>query len=105
MALTQYSASHGNVSAESQQTPIAVRPTHPDKVLYPEVEVTKQEVAEYLQDVAEWILPHLKHRPIVLSAVPMGNQGRASIKNTLAKVSRTYCVRSRSKRRTRQKTT
>lgn len=46
--------------------------THPDKVLYPEQGITKLALAEYYEAVAEWILPHIRMRPISLVRCPMG---------------------------------
>jgi bifunctional non-homologous end joining protein LigD len=40
--------------------------THPDRVLFPEVGITKGDVAAYYETVAEWILPHLEDRPLTL---------------------------------------
>jgi len=41
-----------------------VRLTNPDKLLYPEASITKQDVAEYYDAVSEWMLPHVVGRPI-----------------------------------------
>jgi bifunctional non-homologous end joining protein LigD len=46
--------------------------THPDKVLYPEQGITKGALAEYYEAIAEWMLPHVKNRPISLVRCPMG---------------------------------
>ena len=46
--------------------------THPDRVLYPEQGITKLALAEYYEAVAEWILPHIRMRPISLVRCPMG---------------------------------
>eukprot|EP00456_Euglypha_rotunda_P066416 TRINITY_DN571_c0_g1_i12.p1 TRINITY_DN571_c0_g1~~TRINITY_DN571_c0_g1_i12.p1 ORF type:complete len:891 (-),score=245.55 TRINITY_DN571_c0_g1_i12:5647-8319(-) len=54
-----------------------VRLTHPEKVLYPEDGITKLELAEYYRDIADWLLPHLVHRPVVLVRCPDG-QGKES---------------------------
>lgn len=49
-----------------------VRFTNVDKVLYPEQGVTKGELAAYYVRVADWILPHLKDRPLTLVRCPEG---------------------------------
>ena len=46
--------------------------THPDKVLYPELELTKRELAEYYDLVSEWMLPHVVNRPLTLLRCPEG---------------------------------
>lgn len=40
--------------------------THPDKVLFPELGITKQEVLNYYALVAERMLPHVANRPLTL---------------------------------------
>jgi DNA ligase D len=50
----------------------AVRLSHPDKVLYPEQEITKRQLAEYYVAVAEAMLPHVIRRPLTLVRCPAG---------------------------------
>jgi bifunctional non-homologous end joining protein LigD len=54
------------------KTFLDVRLTSPEKVLYPEDEITKLELASYYSSVAEWILPHMADRPLVLVRCPDG---------------------------------
>ena len=49
-----------------------VRLTHPDRVLYPEQGITKKNLAEYYERIAQWILPHIKGRPLTLVRCPQG---------------------------------
>ena len=49
-----------------------VRLTSPDKVLYPGQGITKLELANYYRAIADWILPYLKDRPLVLVRCPEG---------------------------------
>jgi bifunctional non-homologous end joining protein LigD len=51
-----------------------LRLTNPEKVLYPEQGTTKRLLADYYLAVAEWILPHVRLRPISLVRCPMGAQ-------------------------------
>ncbi len=46
--------------------------THPDRVLWPDVGLTKQGLAEFYADVADWILPHVIGRPLALVRCPSG---------------------------------
>lgn len=52
-----------------------VRLTHPDKLFYPELELSKRDVASYFMQVAEWILPHLRNRALTLVRCPDGVGG------------------------------
>src|SRR5919106_3728712 len=48
--------------------------SHPDRVLYPEQNITKRDLALYYHDVADWILPHLTGRPLTLVRCPQGRE-------------------------------
>jgi bifunctional non-homologous end joining protein LigD len=50
-----------------------IKLTNPERVLYPERELTKLALARYYESVAEWILPHLKNRPLTLVRCPEGH--------------------------------
>lgn len=44
----------------------------PDKVLFPDDDVTKRDLVDYYRCVFPWILPHLRARPISLERYPDG---------------------------------
>jgi bifunctional non-homologous end joining protein LigD len=46
--------------------------THLDKIMYPEVGITKGEVIDYYRQIAPHLLPFLRHRPITLERLPEG---------------------------------
>ncbi|HEY8553162.1 MAG TPA: DNA ligase D [Burkholderiales bacterium] len=46
--------------------------THPEKVLYPEQGLTKRDLASYYAAVADWMLPHVARRPLMLLRCPDG---------------------------------
>ncbi len=48
----------------------------PDKVLFPEGGITKQDVADYYSAVAPVLLPHLRDRPVMLVRYPDGITGK-----------------------------
>jgi len=52
-----------------------VRISNPDKILYPEQGITKRVLAEYYATIADFILPHVIHRPLTLLRCPDGRQG------------------------------
>ncbi|SDL64010.1 bifunctional non-homologous end joining protein LigD [Modicisalibacter muralis] len=51
---------------------LGVRLTHADRVLYPEQGLTKLDLARYYDDIQDWILPHLRERPLSLVRCPEG---------------------------------
>lgn len=55
--------------------PVAVRLTHPDRIVYPEPGITKRDLANYYIAVADWILPQVTDRPLVLVRCPAGMNG------------------------------
>lgn len=64
--------STANDSSNTEETIAGVRLTHPDKLLYPESEITKRDLAQYYDQIADWILPHMKGRPLVVVRCPEG---------------------------------
>ena len=52
--------------------PAATRFTHPDRVLWPDAGIIKQELADYYTAVAEWIMPHVAGRVLSLVRCPDG---------------------------------
>jgi bifunctional non-homologous end joining protein LigD len=49
-----------------------VKITHPEKILFPEDGITKQDLIEYYRRIASWILPHLRGRPLAMERYPDG---------------------------------
>ncbi|MBB4638656.1 DNA ligase D [Longimicrobium terrae] len=52
-----------------------IRLTSPDKLLFPAAGITKLELARYYEAVADWMLPHVKDRPLTLVRCPDGVGG------------------------------
>ncbi|AXA24686.1 DNA ligase D [Pseudomonas putida] len=52
-----------------------LRLTHPDRVVDATIGATKRQVAEYYAQVADWLLPQLKDRPVALVRAPDGLDG------------------------------
>ena len=46
--------------------------TNPNKLLYPEDKISKQDVADYYAMVEDWILPYVQNRPLALLRCPDG---------------------------------
>ncbi|HJU03893.1 MAG TPA: DNA ligase D [Nitrospiraceae bacterium] len=49
--------------------------THPTRILYPEQGLTKRDLAMYYEKIADWILPHIAGRPLMVVRCPEG-QGK-----------------------------
>lgn len=52
-----------------------VRLTNAERVLFPEQGLTKLDLAEYYSSIAEYILPEIRNRPLVLVRCPDGPEG------------------------------
>jgi bifunctional non-homologous end joining protein LigD len=52
-----------------------VRLTHPDRLFWPDVGVTKLELARFYESIASWMLPHVEGRPLSLLRAPEGHTG------------------------------
>ncbi len=55
----------------------AVVLTNPDKVFWPGEGYTKRDLFEYYRDIAPWLLPYLRDRPLVLTRFPDGIEGKS----------------------------
>jgi bifunctional non-homologous end joining protein LigD len=56
----------------SHKKNLAYQFTNPDRILFPEQEITKYELAEYYLKVKDWILPHMVNRPLSMFRCPKG---------------------------------
>jgi bifunctional non-homologous end joining protein LigD len=52
-----------------------VQLSNPKRILYPDVGVTKLDLATYFVEIADWILPHLVDRPLTIVRCPDGITG------------------------------
>lgn len=50
----------------------SIKISHPDKIIFPDANVTKIDMVRYYEKIAEYILPHLKNRPLTLQRFPDG---------------------------------
>lgn len=70
----QASAKAADSNADST-TVAGVRISHPTRVVFGTIEATKLDLARYYEAVAEWVLPHLRGRPLTLVRCPDGAGG------------------------------
>ncbi len=50
----------------------SIKLTHPDRILWPGPGITKQGLADFYADIADWILPHVAGRVLSLKRCPSG---------------------------------
>ena len=55
---------------------LTVRLTHPERVVYPDENITKRDLANYYATVAPWMLPHVADRPLAIVRCPEGMNGQ-----------------------------
>lgn len=67
---TKVQAASGAVRGQSSDLGL----THPDRVFWPDTGLTKQGLAEYYIEIADWILPHVVDRPLSLMRCPSGTE-------------------------------
>jgi bifunctional non-homologous end joining protein LigD len=53
-------------------TVAGVRISHPGRLIYPDLAITKLQFARYFEIIADWIVPHVKSRPLTLVHCPAG---------------------------------
>jgi bifunctional non-homologous end joining protein LigD len=64
---------HPAPDIEGHVTTVAgVRISHPERVLFDELGLTKEALARYYDSVAPWLLPDLRNRPLSLVRCPQG---------------------------------
>ena len=55
---------------------VAVRLTHPERILWAEPGITKQGLADFYTEIADWILPHISGRVLSLLRCPSGVEAK-----------------------------
>ena len=70
-AMARQSAGKQTLRIEGVDVPVS----NLDKLLYPAAGVTKAQVIDYYIRVSQWLLPHLRDRPVTLKRYPDGVQG------------------------------
>jgi len=63
---------------------LGVKISHPDRVIWPERGIKKIDLARYVEEVGEWLLPHVKNRPLSLVRCPDGVAGQCFYQRHLA---------------------
>jgi bifunctional non-homologous end joining protein LigD len=68
--LTDSKPGQASSKSASRQSPLQL--THPERILYPDIGLTKLGLANYYIEIANWILPHVVDRPLSLVRCPDG---------------------------------
>jgi bifunctional non-homologous end joining protein LigD len=77
-AKTPAKSSKANAAAKTNNKVVVgnVQLTHPDRVYWADVGVTKRDLAEYYVGVWDWMAPHVIGRPLALLRCPDGTSGQ-----------------------------
>ncbi|MBD9467964.1 DNA ligase D [Pseudoxanthomonas sp. PXM01] len=59
-------------SRRASKAPDGVELTHPERVVFPDSGITKQQVFDYYHAMARWLLPEIEGRPLSIVRCPQG---------------------------------
>jgi bifunctional non-homologous end joining protein LigD len=60
------------VAVRGVSTVAGVRISHPDRLIYPDLGISKIALARYYDEIGDWIVPHVAGRPLTLVHCPAG---------------------------------
>jgi bifunctional non-homologous end joining protein LigD len=60
---------------ETPNVVLGVKISHPERLIWPELGITKIDLARYVEEVGDWLLPHVRNRPLSLVRCPDGVAG------------------------------
>jgi len=60
----------------AQEPPRPIKITHPERLIWPSLKITKADLARYYSEVADWMLPHVANRPLTLVRCPDGAEAK-----------------------------
>jgi bifunctional non-homologous end joining protein LigD len=63
---------------------LGVKISHPERVIWPQHGIKKVDLARYVEEVGDWLLPHVKNRPLSLVRCPDGVAGQCFYQRHLA---------------------
>lgn len=59
-------------SSSSKILIAGIQVSHPDRIVYPDDDITKVELIRYFERVSKWMLPYVKNRPLAVLRAPGG---------------------------------
>jgi bifunctional non-homologous end joining protein LigD len=76
--ITRERAIGGTADAATAAPPprVSVKVTNPDRVIDPSTGFKKVDLVRYYESIADWMLPHLRDRPVSLVRAPQGITGQ-----------------------------
>jgi bifunctional non-homologous end joining protein LigD len=75
-AQSQSAAAHAATPKAAPVRAPSVKVTNPERVIDPSTGLTKVDLVRYYESISEWLLPHLKNRPVSLVRAPTGITGQ-----------------------------
>ena len=76
MGLRQDISAKAVHTEKAEAPPSSIKITHPDRLIWPALKITKGDLARYYTEVADWMLPHVANRPLTLVRCPDGAEGQ-----------------------------
>jgi bifunctional non-homologous end joining protein LigD len=70
--VTKSGAKTGRPNETDPSAVAGVRISHPDRLIYPDLGISKMQLARYYDGIADWIVPHVSGRPLTLVHCPAG---------------------------------
>jgi bifunctional non-homologous end joining protein LigD len=62
-------------AAKNENAVLGVKITHPGRLVWPQLGIRKIDLARYIEALGDWMLPHVKNRPLSLVRCPDGVEG------------------------------
>ena len=78
-------AKSGNAPKSGDAEVGGVRISHPDRIIYPDTDITKLDLAEYYHAVRDHILPFVAERPLSMVRCPEGIGGQCFFQRHIAR--------------------
>jgi bifunctional non-homologous end joining protein LigD len=71
--MAKQAAARKKVAAQTDDSSVAgVRISHPDRLIYPDLGISKIQLARYYEEIGDWVVPHVAGRPLTLVHCPAG---------------------------------
>ena len=61
--------------SSSENLILGVKISHPQRLVWPQLGIRKIDLARYVEEVGDWLLPHVQNRPLSLVRCPDGVEG------------------------------